>query len=203
MPTKDLQDFIADVERVLADTDDQYEITERIAPSLSALLDSGYRLPPEFVRPSPTRHQNYPLYIAPDDSWSLVSVVWNVGQRTPVHGHEMWGVVGIYSGSEREIRYLKPAADAVGPLTSAGEHVWHRGEVTVCCTTDDDVHSVVAEGDEPTIGIHVYGGNIGTMSRPSYDPATGEVHRFVSGWDDPAAGDQLGSASGEHLAQLR
>ncbi|WP_152361493.1 hypothetical protein [Microlunatus speluncae] len=203
MTTQELQGFIDEVELVLADTDDQYEITERIAPHLSALLAGGYRLPPEFVRPSATRHQNYPLYIAPDDRWSLVSVVWNVGQRTPVHGHEMWGVVGIYSGSEREIRYLKPAADAVGPLTPAGEQVWRRGEVTVCCTTDDDVHSVVAEGDEPTIGIHVYGGNIGTMSRPSYDPATGEVHRFVSGWDDPAAGDQQDSAAAEHLTELR
>jgi predicted metal-dependent enzyme (double-stranded beta helix superfamily) len=202
MPTQALQSFIDDVEVVLAETDDQYEITERLAPRLSALLESGYRLPPEFVRPSPNRHVNYPLYIAPDDRWSLVSVVWNVGQRTPVHGHEMWGVVGIYSGAEREIRYLKPDPDApAGPLTPAGEHTWRRGEVTVCCTTDDDVHSVVAEGDEPTIGIHVYGGNIGTMSRPSYDPATGEVHRFVSGWDQPD--DHQGSGPGEHLAEVR
>lgn len=90
-----LQTFIDDVGLVVAGSNDQYEITERIAPRLSALLASGYRLPPEFVRPSPVRHLNYPLYIAPDDSWCLVSVVWNVGQRTPVHGHETWGVVGI------------------------------------------------------------------------------------------------------------
>jgi len=186
MTTDVLQTFIDDVERVVGSSDDQYEITERVAPLLSALLDSGYRLPPEFVRPSPERHLNYPLYIASDDSWCLVSVVWNMGQRTPVHGHETWGVAGIYSGAEREIRYLKPAAAAVGALTPAGEQVWERGQVTVCCTTDDDVHSVIAEGDEPTIGIHVYGGNIGTLNRPSYDPVTGAVRWFVSGWDDPA-----------------
>jgi predicted metal-dependent enzyme (double-stranded beta helix superfamily) len=34
--------------------------------------------------------------------------------------------------------------------------------VTVCCTTDD-VHAVAAVGSEPTVGIHVYGGNIGTI----------------------------------------
>ena len=67
MRSPELQAFIDDVELVLADTDDQYEITERLAPRLSALLTDGYRLPPEYVRPSPTRHQNYPLYIAPDD----------------------------------------------------------------------------------------------------------------------------------------
>lgn len=186
MPSDELQAFIDEVGLVVGSSDDQYEITQRVAPLLSALLAAGYRLPPEFVRPSPVRHLTYPLYIAPDESWSLASVVWNIGQRTPVHGHETWGVVGIYSGTEREIRYVKPTGTAVGkPLTPAGEHAWERGQVTVCCTTDDDVHSVVATGDEPTVGIHVYGGNIGTLSRPSYDPVTGAVQWFVSGWDNP------------------
>jgi predicted metal-dependent enzyme (double-stranded beta helix superfamily) len=183
-----LQTFIDDVGLVVASSDDQQEITKRVAQRLSALLAGGFRLPPEFVRPSPARHVTYPLYIASDDRWCLASVVWNVGQRTPVHGHETWGVVGIYAGAEREIRYLKPAAPAVGrALTPAGEHVWERGQVTVCCTTDDDVHAVAAVGKEPTVGIHVYGGNIGTIKRPSYDPATGAVKWFVSGWDATAA----------------
>jgi predicted metal-dependent enzyme (double-stranded beta helix superfamily) len=129
---------------------------------------------------------NYPLYIAPDESWSLACVVWRIGQRTPVHSHETWGVAGIYSGVERELRYVKPAATEVGTaLSPAGEHEWTRGQVTVCCTTDDDVHAVTAVGDEPTIGIHVYGGNIGAINRRSYDPATGSVEWFVSGWDSP------------------
>jgi predicted metal-dependent enzyme (double-stranded beta helix superfamily) len=181
-----LQAFLDEVGLVVRDTDDEHEITKRVAARLSALLASGYRLPPELTRPSHQRHLTYPLHIAPDDSWSVASVVWNVGQRTPVHGHQTWGVVGIYAGAEREFRYLEPAAsEPSGPLTPAGEHVWERGQVTVCCTTDDDVHAVAAVGDEPTIGIHVYGGNIGTINRPSYDPATGAVQWFVSGWDNP------------------
>lgn len=195
MESDDLGTFIHDVGLVVSETDDQYEITERVAALLSALLTSGYTLPPEFVRPAPDRHVNYPLYIAPDGSWCLVSVVWNVGQRTPVHGHETWGVAGIYSGTEREMRYLKPAVADAGPLTPAGEHVWRRGQVTVCCTTDDDVHSVVAEGDEPTIGIHVYGGNLGTLNRPAYDPDTGAVEWFVSSWDRPESSDNQAPAS--------
>jgi predicted metal-dependent enzyme (double-stranded beta helix superfamily) len=184
----DLQTFIDDVELVLGDTDDQFEITKLVAERLSALLAGDYRLPPEFTRPSNDHHVNYPLYIAPDDRWSLAAVVWNVGQRTPVHGHETWGVVGIYDGAEREVRYVKPTEAEEGQaLTPAGEHVWERGQVTVCCTTDDDVHAVAAVGDVPTIGIHVYGCNIGTINRRSYDPATGAVEWFVSGWNTPPA----------------
>jgi 3-mercaptopropionate dioxygenase len=183
-----LQAFIDDVELVVGATDDEYEITKRVAERLSALLASDYRLPPEVTRPAADHHVNYPLYIAPDNSWSLAAVVWNVGQRTPVHGHETWGVVGIYSGAEREFRYVKPtAADAGRPLTPAGEQVWERGQVTVCCTTDDDVHAVAAVGDVPTVGIHVYGDNIGTIERWLYDPATGAARRFVSGWNTPTA----------------
>lgn len=186
-PDDGLRTFIDDVGLVLADTGDQYEITKRVAERLSALLEGGYRLPYRFTRPSADRHVNYPLYVAPDDSWSVVAVVWNMGQRTPVHGHEMWGVAGIYSGAERELRYVKPTEGAsCAPLVPAGEQTWERGQVTVCCTTDDDVHAVTAVGDEPTIGIHVYGGNIGTMARRSYDPETGAVEWFVSGWDTPA-----------------
>ncbi|SEG99931.1 Predicted metal-dependent enzyme of the double-stranded beta helix superfamily [Nonomuraea solani] len=183
-----LDRFIEDVTNLVGRIDDEHEITREVSALLSRLLAGGYRLPPEVTRPSKDRHVTYPLYIAPDDSWSLASVVWNMGQRTPVHGHEMWGVVGVYSGAEQEVRYVKPLPSETGrALTPAGEQVWERGQVTVCCTTDDDVHAVVAIGDEPTIGIHVYGGNIGTMSRRSYDPATGAVHWFVSGWDSPVA----------------
>lgn len=91
-------------------------------------------------------------------------------------------------GIERELRYVKPSAtESDTPLTPMGEHEWERGHVTVCCTTDDDVHAVTAVGDVPTVGIHVYGGNIGTLSRRAYDPATGSVRWFASGWDSPPA----------------
>ncbi|MEV4016792.1 hypothetical protein AB0J35_40480 [Nonomuraea angiospora] len=181
-----LQTFIDDVAIVVKSTDDEHEITARVGELLAALLAEGYRLPPEVTRASSARHLTYPMYIAPDDSWSMASVVWDVGQRTNVHSHETWGVVGIYAGVEHEIRYLKPAEPAPsGPLTPAGDARWTPGQVTVCCTTDDDVHAVAAVGSEPTIGIHVYGGDIGTTKRREYDPATGEVRWFVSGWDKP------------------
>ncbi|MEV2232080.1 hypothetical protein AB0H69_26445 [Streptomyces phaeochromogenes] len=179
-----LKTFIDDVGLIVRSTDDEHEITARVAERLSALLAAGYRLPPEATRPSSERHLTYPLYIAPDDSWSMASVVWDVGQRTKVHSHETWGVAGIYAGVEHEVRYLKPTASTAStPLTPAGETRWSLGQVTVCCTTDDDVHAVTAVGSEPTVGIHVYGGNIGTIRRRSYDPATGETEWFVSGWD--------------------
>ena len=85
-PEADMESFIRDVTSLVGAIDDQYELTGRVAARLSALLASGCRLPSEVTRPSDERHVTYPLHIAPDGSWSLASVVWNVGQRTPVHG---------------------------------------------------------------------------------------------------------------------
>jgi predicted metal-dependent enzyme (double-stranded beta helix superfamily) len=116
MTIETLDSFITDVASLVSSIDDEHKITNLVAERLSALLAGGYRLPPEVTRPSNERHMTYPLYIAPDESWSLACVVWNIGQRTPVHSHETWGVVGIYSGVERELRYLEPtAAESVQP----------------------------------------------------------------------------------------
>lgn len=114
MTAETLDTFITDVASLVSSIDDEHQITSLVAERLSALLASGYQLPPEVTRPSNERHVTYPLYIAPDESWSLACVVWNTGQRTPVHSHETWGVAGIYSGVERELRYLKPSATESG-----------------------------------------------------------------------------------------
>ena len=63
-----LESFIGEVDLVLAETTDEHEITKRVAGLLSALFESGYRLPAEFTRPAAERHVNYPLHVAPDHS---------------------------------------------------------------------------------------------------------------------------------------
>jgi hypothetical protein len=60
MATRILDTFITDVASVLSSTDDEHQITELVAERLSALLASGYRLPPDVTRPSSERHVTYP-----------------------------------------------------------------------------------------------------------------------------------------------
>ncbi|PRZ40847.1 putative metal-dependent enzyme (double-stranded beta helix superfamily) [Antricoccus suffuscus] len=178
-----MQDLIDRVAGIVEAYPDEHVLTPKVAEALTEALARGLDLPAATTRPNPDRYVMYPLYIADDESFSIASAVWDVGQGTPVHGHETWGVVGIYSGQEHELSFVKPTVPDV-PLIANGEHVWKPGEVTVCCTTDDDVHQVRCEGDAPVIGIHIYGGNIGTIERRSYEPETGRVDWFVSNWGD-------------------
>ncbi|MFT4084858.1 MAG: cysteine dioxygenase family protein [Nocardioides sp.] len=173
--------FAETVARLVADGLDEPTLTGAVQRELTALLAAGFDLPEAKTRPDPDRYVMYPLHVAADGSFSIASAVWNVGQGTPVHGHETWGVVGIYSGVEVETRYRKPTTPDV-PLVDEGTDAWGAGQVTVCCTTDDDVHQVRCGGDVPVVGIHVYGADIGTLPRRSYDPATGAVSWFTSRW---------------------
>lgn len=177
----ELARLAATVEELLGRGLSEQEITGAVQQALIGELAAGFELPPDKVRPDPERYVMYPLHVPADGSFSIASAVWDVGQGTPVHGHETWGVVGIHSGVEVETRFEKPTGQGV-PLVELGTHEWSTGEVTVCCTTDDDVHQVRCGGAQPVVGIHVYGADIGTLPRRSYEPATGAVHWFTSTW---------------------
>lgn len=178
--------FIEEVGALVDQHPDEHVLTQLVADRLRETLAHGLDLPESVTRPAVERYVMYPLYVDPAGRFSIASAVWNVGQGTPVHGHETWGVVGIHSGVEHEISFAKPTTEGV-PLVRDGEEHWTEGQVTVCCTTDDDVHQVFCGGDEPCVGIHVYGADIGTLSRRSYQPDSGEVSWFTSHWTQPTA----------------
>ena len=95
-------------------------------------------------------------------------------------------------------RYITPAYASVlerceefapdpqsGKLLALGTHELHPGSIDLVSPRIGDVHRVSNGLDnEPTISIHVYGANIGAVSRHRYDPATGEQKRFISGYSN-------------------
>lgn len=184
MVNKNVKQLVKEIEGIVADRGDEQVITQKVADVLHRALEKGLDLPDSYTRPDPDHYVMYPLHVDAENRFSIASAVWNVGQGTPVHGHETWGVVGIYSGQEHEVQYEKPKALGT-PLEKIGEETWSTGQVTVCCTTDDDVHEVSCASSRPCVGIHVYGEDIGTLERRSYDPKSGDVKWFVSRWSDP------------------
>src|SRR5690625_4804994 len=163
-----LQKLIDDVASHVEAGGTEEEITAKVAESLTSALADDLALTSVVTAPDAQKYVMYPLYVAPDNSFCIASAVWNVGQTTPIHGHEVWGVVGIYSGAERELQYALPEPDVSAPVELLDENVFTPGQVTVCCTSDQVIHKVSAATDEPCIGIHIYGGNIGEIERKTY-----------------------------------
>lgn len=129
-------------------------------------------LVPESARASdPDAYRQNLLHVEDDGSFSIVALVWLPGQRTPVHDHVSWCVVGVYEGDETEIRY-RVAEDATGEyLVKAGTGVNENGSVEGFAPPGD-LHEVWNSGDGLAISIHVYGADIrklGSSIRRRYD----------------------------------
>jgi 3-mercaptopropionate dioxygenase len=169
----------------LCDADpDETEIRIEGGALLRDLVVADDWLPPEFCEPNPACHQQYLLYCDLRERFSVVSFVWGPGQRTPVHDHTVWGLIGMLRGSEMARNYT---AEPCGRLRSTGTEMLVPGGVTAVSPLIGDIHQVEnALRDRPSISIHVYGGNIGAVARHVFVPETGETMPFVSGYSNRA-----------------
>ena len=178
--------FIKDVAEIVQAGGTEEAITAQVAEKLGPILSDPELLPAHFTQPLETGYALYPVYVAPDQSFSIAAAVWGVGMYTGIHDHGTWGVIGIYSGAEHEERFLRAEnapLDQPAGIEKLGTRVIPSGEVFVCCTSDKDIHRVSADGDQPSVGIHVYGGDIGKIKRHSYDLDSGIASTLVTLWD--------------------
>jgi predicted metal-dependent enzyme (double-stranded beta helix superfamily) len=168
---------------------DMTALVERRTGDEPALLDEGGKLlrelvthddwlPEEFARPSADSYRQYLLHCDPLERFSVVSFVWQPGQRTPVHDHTVWGLVGVMRGEELCEEYVPGK-----PMRMTGSHRVRPGDVDRVSPRIGDVHVVSnATADRTAISIHVYGANIGAVRRHTFDPASGAPREFVSGY---------------------
>lgn len=175
-----LLDFVQGITRLVENQADEARLREHGLPLLAELVASDDWLPDEFAQPHPQFYQQYLLYADPLDRLSIVSFVWGPGQKTPVHDHLTWGLVGCLRGRERETHYQQQAD---GSYLATGSALLLPGQVTAVSPSIGDVHEVANDlSDQVSISIHVYGRNIGRVQRHVFDPTTGAAKSFVSGY---------------------
>jgi 3-mercaptopropionate dioxygenase len=171
---------LGDLTRLCDAGAEEAELREQGAASLRDLVAADDWLPAEFAEPDPAQYRQYLLYCDPLERFSVVSFVWGPGQRTPVHDHTVWGLIGMLRGAEISRNY---AIDASGHLIPAGEERLVPGAVTAVSPQIGDIHLVEnALPDRPSISIHAYGANIGAVARHVFVPDSGEAKPFVSGY---------------------
>lgn len=159
---------------------DEGAIRQHAGAALRELVAVDDWLPPEFCEPDPVHYRQYLLYCDPLERFSVVSFVWGPGQKTPVHDHTVWGLIGMLRGAEIGRNF---AAQPCGKLAPCGEERLLPGAVTAVSPTIGDIHQVEnALSDRPSISIHAYGANIGAVARHVFTPDSGEAKPFVSGY---------------------
>ncbi len=170
------------------------ELVERAAGAETTILEEGKALLHDLIanddwlpdccaQPHHQYYQQYLLHADPEDRYSVVSFVWGPGQETPVHNHTVWALIGMMRGSERGERFSVPESGQ--PMRLLGEDTLEPGDIDMVSPRLGDIHRVSnAFDDRVSISIHVYGGNIGRISRHVFDIANGTTKAFVSGYSN-------------------
>jgi predicted metal-dependent enzyme (double-stranded beta helix superfamily) len=182
-----LQQFVTDFERMIeAAGGDEETILTQGRPLLADLIGTDDWLPEAYAQPHPQYYQQYLLYCDPQERFSVISFVWGPGQKTPVHDHKVWALIGMMRGSERGERFAVPMQGE--PMQCVGDDSLKPGDIDCVSPRLGDIHRVSnIYDDRVSISIHVYGGNIGRIERHVYDEATGTPKKFISGYSNAAA----------------
>jgi predicted metal-dependent enzyme (double-stranded beta helix superfamily) len=96
---------------------------------------------------------------------SLLKVCFPAGRRTPPHNHGTWATILVFSGHERNTLYRQ---DDAGTLRRASEVELARGSILPMRA--EAVHVAECLGNEPAIGLHVYGADVLATARHMWDP---------------------------------
>ena len=176
-----LRTFIESVQDELSVDLTEGALLEKLSTHLSKLIDVDDWLPEQFTVPHEKFYQQFLLYCDPKERFSVVSFVWGPGQETPIHNHTVWGLIGMLRGAELATNYSAP--NGGGKLIAGDTERMEPGQIELVSPDIGDIHLVKnAFDDQTSISIHVYGANIGAVSRNVFDPETGQAKEFISGF---------------------
>jgi 3-mercaptopropionate dioxygenase len=180
-----LKAFIAEVEQVVASSEDRRDTIARLTPSFGALLADPTWLHADFRQPVAGKFVQYAIYRAEDGSLSVMAMVVPPGVATPVHDHRAWGLVGVYQGRQREKVYRRLDDGSrvdFADLLQVAENILTPGDITTLVPPEGDIHMIETISPEASISIHLLGNDIGCEHRHRYDVEHKAVHQFKSGY---------------------
>ena len=118
----------------------------------AATATTGW-LPPERRRVNHDNYARHVLYGDPQGRFSVLAIVWDHGQASPVHGHHCWCAVGVYLGTLTETHY-REGAGGVADVIDARP----RGAGSVSFDpARNGIHRIANDSGAVAISLHVYG----------------------------------------------
>jgi len=185
LDTPAVRAFVADVRAAIAAAPSPEAACDAIRPRFAELLGDGAWLPARFQESAPQSGMGggigqWLLFRAADRSLTLFSLVVPAAAQTPVHDHLAWGLVGLYRGTQDEEIYA--AAGNGGGLELRERRALAPGDFYALLPPRDDIHRVRTTSPETSVSIHLLTNDTGCVWRHAYEPETGDVRPFRSGW---------------------
>ena len=175
--------FVAHVQTTVATAGSPADACDAIRPRFADLIADPDWLPLEYQAPSPESGMGggigqWLLYRADGGSLSLFSLVVPAGSETPIHDHLAWGLVGLYRGEQDEEIYVPRE----GALELVERRSLRPGDFYALIPPRDDIHRVRTTSDDTSVSIHLLTNDTGCVWRHAFDPVSGEVTPFRSGY---------------------
>jgi len=158
----DLDRFIADCRNAIAKDSSHKFVREVVARAVSdptAILKSIGE---------PTRAEIKPLFRS--NELTILNVVWPANFTLIPHNHQMWAVIGVYTGREDNIFWRRIPESPDGRVEAVGARA--------LCAKDahplgpDIIHSVTNPLSRLTGALQVYGGDFFAVTRSEWDSET-------------------------------
>lgn len=158
----DLDQFVSDCRAVLGQQPAQPAVREVVARAVSE--------PSEVLRAlgEPARGGIYVLHQSPE--LTVLNVVWAPWMNLLPHNHQMWAVIGIYTGREDNMFWRRIRGAAGGKVEAVGARALCLGDAEPLGR--DVIHSVTNPIPRLTGAIHVYGGDFFAVARSEWDAET-------------------------------
>src|SRR5689334_14983972 len=95
-----LREFITSLSALLDQCPDEARILQEGGALLAKLVERDDWLPDIYAQPHPLHYQQVLLHCDSGERFSVVAFIWGPGQRTPIHDHTVWGLIGMLRGAE-------------------------------------------------------------------------------------------------------
>jgi len=172
-----LEQFIADCRAALKEDARQPAVREVVARAVSDPASVLKALG------DPAKAEMQTLYRA--DDLTILNVIWATWMNLLPHNHQMWAVIGLYTGREDNIFWRRVPGNH-GLVEAAGARALREKDAEPLGR--DVIHSVSNPIPRLTGALHVYGGDFFAAERSEWDaetlleqPGSGEkmARRFV------------------------
>ena len=158
----DVEQFIEECKSAVRGSDGQQgvrELVERAVSDPSAVLRGVGE---------PAKAGVERLYVS--DDLTILNLIWGPHMTLMPHNHEMWAVIGVYTGREDNILWRRLQNEAGGKIEAASAKA--LVEQDAFPLGRDIIHSVTNPIPRLTGAIHVYGGDFFAVERSEWDPET-------------------------------
>lgn len=164
----DVDKLIEDCRSALAEPS-----AERAVREIVSSAASDYRAVEKSLNTPPSAGVEK-LYVS--DELTIINVIWAPGMTIMPHNHNMWAVIGVYSGREDNI-FWKPVERGNGEQIEA-LRAKSLGPGEVAPLGRSVIHSVTNPTSKYTGAIHIYGGDFFAQERSEWDPETLEERPY-------------------------